>query len=331
MPHTSSFTHITLQMMNLKNKKIVVCTIIIFNILFFYRSDLINKILSIKEKIKYEKMMVELQTKDINDFNNALNGRLRFAAFACTPYNEEELNILPGYIDELNQIYKNFVIHLGDIKSGKSPCSEKPYTLIANIFQKSSSPVFFIPGDNEWNDCENLDSAWNFWLSHLYKFENNFPFAPSVEYQVNRKENFSWISNNVLIVGINLVGGRVYDQKEWDSRLRQNADWINSKLLINKNLVEAAIIFAHSSIKNPKNKIFKESFVKMAKSFNKPILYINGDAHEWLVETPFPNKAPNINQITLQGGKQPPIIVTVNPKNTDTFEFRFIQSQLDWN
>ena len=123
------------------------------------------------------------------------------------------------------------------------------------------------------------------------------------------------------------MDGRVIDQKKWDFRLEKNAEWVNTQLLKNEKSINAAIIFGHSSIKNKKNTNFNESFIKSARSFKKPILYMNGNEHRWRIRRPFPKKAPNVTQIVLKGGDSSPILITVNlqDKNAEPFKINTIK------
>ena len=46
-----------------------------------------------------------------------------------------------------------FVIHVGDIKSGDSDCSDNALKDILDAFQTSAHPLIYVPGDNDWTDC----------------------------------------------------------------------------------------------------------------------------------------------------------------------------------
>ena len=117
--------------------------------------------------------------------------KLLFAVYADTPYNSVQELALEGHITQMNQAAtSHFVIHLGDIKGGykaatqSNLCTEDRYINVANIFHESSAPVFFIPGDNEWNDCEDPDQAWALWWTHMHQFET---FWPDAQPRVRRK------------------------------------------------------------------------------------------------------------------------------------------------
>ena len=64
-----------------------------------------------------------------------------------------------------------FIAHVGDIKSGRTTCYESSFSDVAEIFTHNSNAlnydprdVFFVPGDNEWVDCQDPDQAWRWWM-----------------------------------------------------------------------------------------------------------------------------------------------------------------------
>jgi hypothetical protein len=55
-------------------------------------------------------------------------------------------------VNNQNQIFN---VHVGDIKSSSTPCSEEYYQRIQNYFNQFNKPLVYTPGDNEWTDCNN--------------------------------------------------------------------------------------------------------------------------------------------------------------------------------
>jgi hypothetical protein len=47
-----------------------------------------------------------------------------------------------------------FAVHVGDIKSGSSPCTDELFLREKERFEDSANPLAYVPGDNEWTDCE---------------------------------------------------------------------------------------------------------------------------------------------------------------------------------
>jgi len=61
---------------------------------------------------------------------------------------------LPAFIKILNDDTSlSAVLHLGDIHSGKEPCTQAYDQSILDAWKKLILPFVFTPGDNEWSDC----------------------------------------------------------------------------------------------------------------------------------------------------------------------------------
>jgi hypothetical protein len=56
-------------------------------------------------------------------------------------------------LEEINQEELAFAVHVDDIKSGTSPCSDEMYEQRKNLFQASRHAFILVPGDNDWTDC----------------------------------------------------------------------------------------------------------------------------------------------------------------------------------
>ena len=87
-----------------------------------------------------------------------------FCVMGDVPYSDGDDGILPKQLEEIPQAAE-FVIHVGDIKSGKTPCNEEVYIKVSCMLAKSPKPLFIIPGDNEWNDCTDPAPSWTYWKS----------------------------------------------------------------------------------------------------------------------------------------------------------------------
>lgn len=234
------------------------------------------------------------------------------------PYTADQEFVLQRQISTLPGDGR-FVVHVGDIKAGATPCDESIYINVAEMLQQISMPVFIIPGDNEWNDCVDPVEGWRFWQKHYLRFDQNWQHKLPVFRQFELEENFSFVVDEVLFVGINLVGGRVHDADEWQRRHQQNIDWLKKNLSQFGGDVHSLVVFGHA---NPaaKHEDFFAPFVKEAKGFGKPILYIHGDGHKWIKDRPF--DAQNILRVQVdQGGLAPPIRVTVKQNTVHPFLF----------
>ena len=85
--------------------------------------------------------------------------KISFVAFGDIPYTRDQRYCLNKQLRELNQQQMDFkfMVHVGDIKWGKTKCYESSFSDVAEIFTHSSNArnydvrdVFFVPGDNEF-------------------------------------------------------------------------------------------------------------------------------------------------------------------------------------
>jgi hypothetical protein len=249
-----------------------------------------------------------------------IQSSVTFFAMGDVPYSAEDDLLLPQQIAELPRDAE-FVVHLGDIKTGASPCSEAVYMKVADMLGKAVVPVFIIPGDNEWNDCHNVtpDQAWMHWRNHFMRFDQRWHHHLPVFRQLEREENFSFVKNGVLFVGLNLVGGRVHDAAEWNQRHADCLQWVRRNLNQFGQQVSSVIMFGHA-LPAAIHDDFFGPFNGIAESFGKPMLYLHGDGHRWIEDRPFTAK--NVLRVQVdQGGIAPPLKITVTKHSVEPFVF----------
>jgi len=245
---------------------------------------------------------------------------LVFSATGDGPRGDEDWTLLPEYFAlEKEDGRAAFMLHVGDICTGRDTLPESYAVRVADLFKTSPIPVIFVPGDNEWNDLEDPDAGWALWERYFLGFERNFAHAPVIQHQDARTENVAWTAGGVLIMGINLVGGAIHDADEWKLRHRHNADWVRENIEHHAGDVRAAVVFAQAS-PGKKHEDFVAPFVETAVAFGKPVLYLHGDGHRWLHEPGW--RAPNILRVQVdQVTKAPPVLVTVTLDQDNPFLF----------
>lgn len=249
---------------------------------------------------------------------------LHFAATGCGPYAPDEEPMLEQYVALVSRDGKSeFLVHLGDVVTGKkAKWPESQYATVANILKRSKCPVFVVLGDNEWNDLDNPAEGLEFWDRHLRDFDKHFPNSPAMEKQLSRTENFAFVSKGVLVIGLNIVGGKVHDKAEWETRLQQDADWVLEQFAHHKSDVRAAVLLAQAAPTKAHDLFFKQ-LTAICSEWIKPVLYLHADGHVWQVEKGW--RAPNLWRVqTDQVRLNPPVLVTVteDPKNPFVFDRR---------
>ena len=238
---------------------------------------------------------------------------LNFCVIADAPYTEEELQALPNQIATQMEGCE-FLVHLGDIFAGDTACDVEGYEAIQKIMLKSEAPAFVVPGDNEWNDCfkTNIDIGWDNWASHFIGFEDNWKHDFSVVRQPEYEENFYFIEKRTLIVGLNIVGGRIHNATEWRTRHLAEFIWVREVLtenLMDKEKADGVILMAHANPKDQHGVFFDRlrGFIRDNLKNEFPVLYLHGDGHAFLHTQNFYNQ-PNFLRIQHEGGTIEPVL-----------------------
>ena len=203
------------------------------------------------------------------------------------PYFDEHNDRLNDVIaPEISKGGFPFLVHHGDFKGGRVPCSEalirsahKQITgLMANGSETTSpAPVFYTPGDNDWTDCDRwfgdagrptselgqLDL-----LRRVFFFDNpmKLPDTWQNERQPQYPENAVWRFGKVQFATVHLVGtnnGRLevlmddvaMALAQVDARDQANRNWLNEifwRASAFRNPADAVIIATHADVTNSK-------------------------------------------------------------------------------
>jgi predicted phosphodiesterase len=232
------------------------------------------------------------------------------------PYNARDAVKLEEQMSTIPEDAR-FVIHLGDLRSANEglDCVRSDYTDVASILRLSRAPVFAVIGDNDWNDCPNRNQGRNFWENEFNGFDTKYwNHTFQVVRQPERTENFAFVDQGTLFIGLNIVGGLVHDRNEWETRLTDQVKW--TKNLIREynptDRVGSVVIFGHANPTQNHNAFFVPltDFIANELQNQLPILYLNGDKHTWNYEPSFFDQ-PSFLRITVTGGtSEPPLKVS---------------------
>lgn len=245
-------------------------------------------------------------------------------------------------IDQINDLPPAFTIHIGDIKSGSTPCSDEMLRDQRGFMDSFSGPLVYAPGDNEWADCHRKKAGLFEPLERLAFVRRTFfdvgprslgKEAMRLERQPDAMREFAGYPENarferggVHFVTAHVVGSNnnfeVRDQRavrESFARDKANVAWLDAGFeKAAAARAKALALAVHADMFKPGFfskkkeafsgasgfKRFGEALIRRAAAFGKPILLIYGDTHVHEITRPFPGKAPNVLALRVFGAKQ---------------------------
>ena len=236
-------------------------------------------------------------------------------AFGDMPYFlPEDYSRFENLIKAVNEEHQAFNVHVGDIKSSNTPCSEESYQKIYNYFQQFSKPLIYTPGDNEWTDCTktaagSYDPEERLAVIRKMFFKDKSSFGKEKLLLTDQSQNpaFSkyienkrWTYNTIAFATLHLVGTNnnfVPESKnhnsEYYERMEANLAWLKEIFAeAKRNNNPCLVIFTQADMFNSVKEssgftaILKE-LKNLTLDFNKPVLLVIGDSHKYLVDKPF--------------------------------------------
>jgi hypothetical protein len=264
-------------------------------------------------------------------------------------------------ISAINAAKPVFSIHVGDIKSGSSPCSDDNFRKVFDQFATFEQPLVYTPGDNEWTDCHRERAGRFNPVERLAKVREMFFADPAhslgraklpVDSQALvmpdkfRKyvENARFQHNGVLFATVHVVGsnnnfepGDPETVMEFFERDAANVAWIDDTFRKASETNARAVVLAwQADVQDimqkwptmPRASGFVktvEAVERGAKAFAKPILIIHGDEHEFQVGRFLDTSKkpiPNVVRLEVMGEMHVHAVrVLVDPDSPGVFGF----------
>jgi hypothetical protein len=234
-----------------------------------------------------------------------------FAAIGDVPYGPHEE--FAALVDKINTKSLAFTIHVGDIKSGSTVCSDETFLSVRQLFDRFNRALVYTPGDNEWTDCHRLNNGRYDPLERLEKIRQLF-FASneslgkqrlSLQTQSSQKsftsyvENRRWSQGKVRFATLHLVGSNnnlqpgLPSSSEFAAREHANIAWLRETFAEARANMDVAIVLAMQAdtfFGEPrKGSGFVRWNVALAEevaAWGKPVLLIQGDTHQYLIDNP---------------------------------------------
>lgn len=93
-------------------------------------------------------------------FNRHHNAGFSFAVIGDGPYGDDQEVAFDRMIKAINRDRSvDFVLHVGDIKSGGTTCSDERLMRRFEQLQRIKTALIYTPGDNEWTDCHRSNNG----------------------------------------------------------------------------------------------------------------------------------------------------------------------------
>lgn len=244
---------------------------------------------------------------------------LSFGLFGDMPYNPWQRDNLPELIAEMDSENLAFVVHDGDIKNGSSVCSDEVLKGIQAVFQKSATPLVYVPGDNEWTDCHRKSNGGYDPLERLEKLREWF-FAGDVALGrrplkllrqsrdpafAKYRENVRWEAGGVLFVGLNVPGSdNNFDGTrrgsvpvaEFIERGAANKAWLAQAFALARGRKLAGVLIviqgnpgfhaANAGNPSPGYRDFLTQLREETQAFAGQVVLVHGDTHQHRIDQP---------------------------------------------
>lgn len=217
-----------------------------------------------------------------------------------TPYSAGEVKRLDHLIGDLNAEPLAFVVHIGDITSGRGPCTDEWFEERKAQFARIKPPFVLLPGDNDWTDCHRsgMDP-----VERLAKWRQLF-CKTTLHVEVQRGEyceHVRWEAGGVLFVTLNVQGsnnnlGRTAAMdNEYAMRMKAVLAWIDDgeRVLKQRNLQRIVLLMQANPFNAPRRgpngfaSLMERVRALVAANPGKVIL-VNGDSHTYRDDEPLP-------------------------------------------
>ena len=279
-----------------------------------------------------------------------------FAVLGDTPYSDREEARFLAMMRGIDAEELEFVVHVGDMKSGGSPCTDALFERRRAQFDASAHPFIYTPGDNEWTDCRRSGTSPIERLARLR--EVFFPDAWSlgrrriatafqdqcIEGSATactcpaHPENRIWSHGRIRFVTLDIpgsdnnVGYDAANDAEARCRNEANRRWLERAATESAGDDTRALVVLTQAdpwrtAKRPSPyRGFLAQLQQVAARLAKPVLFVHGDTHTYRADRPFVDAVgePVANLSRLEGFGSPIVgwvKVTADPASPEVFRF----------
>lgn len=276
-----------------------------------------------------------------------------FFAIGDMPYhNPEDTLKFRELTDAINAEKALFTVHVGDIKSGSSECSDAYFNMMLRLLNRFKQPLIYTPGDNEWTDCgrpaagsyepeERLAAVRRLFFANGQSLGQR-PISLKSQHMTSGFEEFvenrMWHHERITFATLHVVGtnnnynANRGNNAEFFRREKADLNWLTQIFQTAGERGDAAIVlFMHAAMLFEKTETsgFSNIVDKIREevlAFGKPVLLIYGDSHRFLISKPLMDRQGklirNFTALMVYGDRDMNAVkVTVDPRSRSLFSF----------
>jgi hypothetical protein len=282
--------------------------------------------------------------------------RVTLAVIGDVPYGTTQEATLGDLIGAVNDDPKvRVVMHLGDIKSGSTECTDERFEAVRDAFDTFEDPVVYTIGDNEWTDCHRANNGAYNPLGRLAEIRSLFFSDPgstlgrrpkTVDYEPSLVENVRWVESRVAFATLHVIGSNnglapwsglgfsapTPDQAaEVTQRVAATLDWIDQTFDVAEQRGLLGVVLAMQAdtwdlAPGSAQQAIVDRIAARTAAFDGQVLLLQGDSHTFKADDPL--GLANFRRIVVHGETLPfeYLRLTIDPRASDLFSWQRVQA-----
>ena len=286
---------------------------------------------------------------------NSSANRVTVAVIGDVPYGVDQEATFDHLIAAINADPKvREAIHVGDIKSGSTTCTDARFAAVRAAFDTFEDPLIYTPGDNEWTDCHRVNNGGYDPLARLDTIRSMFFSEPgealgrhpmTVDYQPDLVENVSWVESRVAFATLHVIGSDnglapwtgigetmpTDDQAaEVEARIAAAVEWVDETFdTAESRGLDGVVLAMQADTFQPAPSSAQVAVIdriaERTAAFDGQVLLLQGDSHTYLVDNPL--GLGNFTRIVVHGETLPfeYLRLTIDPRDPELFSWERVQ------
>lgn len=281
--------------------------------------------------------------------------RVTVAVVGDVPYGISQEVTYSSLIDAINNDPKvRLAVHVGDFKSGSTPCTDERMAAVAYGFATFEDPLVYTPGDNEWTDChranngaynplERLAALRSLFFAHVGETLGRHP--KPVDHQTELVENLYWVESQVAFATLHVIGSNnglgpwtglgftsptPEQAAEVDARVGATLAWIDITFdRAETDRLDGVVLAMQADTWAPVPTSAQQAIVNRiahrTANFEGRVLLLQGDTHRFKVDNPL--GLDNFTRIVVHGETLPfeYLRLTIDHRDDDLFSWERVQ------